>query len=352
MDLQALWQSWFPFVGTLAGSLTVLVLVHVVTQRNARRSGFTGQVLLIVLTLLALVALITALPIENDLRGQLFSLLGVVVSATIALSSTTFVGNAMAGLMLRALQNFRPGDFVRVGDLMGRVSERGLFHTELQTEDSDLTTLPNLYLVTHPVTVVRAAGTIVSAQVSLGYDVPRQRIERALLEGAARAELQDAFVQVLELGDFSVLYRVAGLLEEVTTLLSARSRLRACALDALHEAQIEIVSPSFMNTRAFPPERRFVPPSEEPAAPPRAEGPAPEAVVFEKAEEAAHAEELRDKEAELARQRQALTESAGGVSTPEQRAALEQQAQALAEEEAQIAEELAERESDRTPPAR
>ena len=44
--------------------------------------------------------------------------------------------------------------------LFGRVTERGLFHTEIQTEDRDLVTLPNLYLVTNPVKVVRTFLTV------------------------------------------------------------------------------------------------------------------------------------------------------------------------------------------------
>ena len=46
-----------------------------------------------------------------------------------------FIGNVMAGLMLRAVRNFRTGDFVRVEKHFGRVTERGLLHTEIQTED-------------------------------------------------------------------------------------------------------------------------------------------------------------------------------------------------------------------------
>ena len=77
----------------------------------------------------------------------------------------------MAGLMLQVAKSFSPGDFVRVGEYFGRVTERGLFHVEKQTEDRDLTTLPNLHLATNSITVVHSAGTIVSAELSLGYDV-------------------------------------------------------------------------------------------------------------------------------------------------------------------------------------
>ncbi len=70
----------------------------------------------------------------------------------------------------------------------------GSSYSEDRSEDRDLTTLPNLYLVTTPVTVVRSSGTIVSATVSLGYDVPRSRIEALLKQAAERAELVEPFV--------------------------------------------------------------------------------------------------------------------------------------------------------------
>jgi len=212
---------------------------------------------------------------------------GIVLSAGIALSSTTFLGNMMAGLMLRAVRNFRLGDFIGVQEHFGRVSERGLFHTEIQTEERNLVTLPNLYLVTNPVTTVRSSGTIVAATVSLGYDVPRARIEERLLEAARNANLEDPFVTTQELGDFSVTYRIAGLLTEVKSLISARSRLRGAMLDSLHGGGIEIVSPIFQNQRKLEPEQVFIPKvAPKKAARVEEEAPVPEEILFDKAEQA------------------------------------------------------------------
>jgi small-conductance mechanosensitive channel len=248
---------------------------------------------MLALTAIGVVVIVMALPISDAKRGQLLSLIGILISAAIALSATTFLGNAMAGVMLRSVRNFRIGDFIRCADQFGRVTERGLLHTEIQTEDRDLVTLPNLFLVTNPVTIVRSSGTVVSATVSLGYDVPRARIEGALLRAAENAGLSDPFVQVLELGDFSVVYRAAGLLTEVKQLVTARSRLRAAVMDALHGDGIEIVSPSFMNQRVLDPERMVVPDRIETPGQEAREGPAPESVVFDKADEAESLENLR-----------------------------------------------------------
>jgi small conductance mechanosensitive channel len=213
----------------------------------------------------------------------------------IAVASTTFVANAMAGLMLRTVRAFRPGDFVEVGDHFGRVTERGLFHTEIQTENRDLTTLPNLYLVSTPVKVVRHSGTIVSATVSLGYDLPQKKIRLLLVQAAQEAGLQEPFVQILDLGDFSVSYRVAGFLAEVKQLLTARSYLRSLILDTLHQAEVEIVSPAFMNQRRLGERDRALPPKSSLVSEPveEAADDVPEELIFDKAEEAGRLEQLR-----------------------------------------------------------
>jgi len=147
--------------------------------------------------------------------------------------------------------------------------------------------------------VVRTSGTILSATVSLGYDVPHGRAEAALLDAAARASLEDGFVRVDELGDFSVTYRAAGLLTEVKGLLSARSRLQTSMLDALHEAGIEIVSPTFMNTRSLQAGQRFVPDPRVASRGSEGDTGTPEAIAFDKAEEAESLARLQRQRTEL-----------------------------------------------------
>jgi hypothetical protein len=167
----------------------------------------------------------------------------------------------------------------------------GLLHTEIQTEFRDLVTVPNLHLVTQPIKVVRPSGSIVTAEVSLGYDVPRTTVADVLCQAATDSGLKDPFVHVRDLGNFAILYRIAGLLENVESLISARSRLRESMLDALHAADIEIVSPTFMNQRALDKEQQFIPePSSREAEPSQADA---EAIAFDKAAGAASLEKLK-----------------------------------------------------------
>ncbi|MBU0984700.1 MAG: mechanosensitive ion channel family protein [candidate division Zixibacteria bacterium] len=144
-------QSFIPTAIAIIGVAAVLIASRwFVAHRYSALPGmkFRRQMTTLILSFFGLLVIILALPVSESTTGQLLSLFGLLLSAAIALSATTFVGNIMAGLMLRAVKNFRAGDFVRIGDHFGRVSERGLFHVEVQTEDRDLVTLPNLYLVT------------------------------------------------------------------------------------------------------------------------------------------------------------------------------------------------------------
>ena len=292
--LEAL-SGWLPLIGVAVIVVLGLLVINTVLRRRWKGSPdlqFRFQLIMLGLTLSGVLLLILAMPISDTLRGQLLSLLGILLSASIALASTTFIGNMMAGIMLRLIQNARPGDFVSVADISGRITEMDLLHTELQTEDRDLVTVPNLLMVTQPLRRVRASGTIVSAEVSLGYDVPRKRIVEVLRKAAADAGLGESFVQVRGLGDFSVLYRVAGLLADTKHLISARSDLREAMLDALHEAGIEIVSPTFMNTKVRQPDEKVIP--QVSSAAKEIQRVKAESVAFDKAEEAASVEGLRD----------------------------------------------------------
>jgi small-conductance mechanosensitive channel len=285
-------------------AIVVVLIVAVRFLLNRRFAKYTGhrfrlQIITLILSLVGLIAIIIALPLSQSTIGQLLSLLGLLLSATIALSATTLLGNILAGLMLRAIKNFMFGDFIRVGEHFGRVSERGLFHVEIQTEDRDLTTLPNLYLVTNPVKVIRSSGTLITAKVSLGYDIPRKAVERALLAAAENCELEDPFVHIIKLGDFSVTYRVAGLLTDVKSLISARSRLHENVLDCLHKEGLEIVSPNFMNQRVLPPDQRFIPETPPDIFSRVEQEDAPEKVLFDKADEAESLEKMRLRREEL-----------------------------------------------------
>jgi small-conductance mechanosensitive channel len=280
--------------------LTLYIIQKFFDKREATRpkKSLWRHLIILVTAIVGLLILVLVSPISDTEKSQLLSLLGLLLSAAIALSSATFLGNAMGGVMLRAVRSFKMGDFIQVGDHFGRVTERGLFHIEIQTEYRDLVTLPNLYLVKNPVKVLRSSGTILKAEVSLGYDIPHFKVEELLLDAAKEAGLTDAFILIMKLGDFSITYRVAGMLTKVKRVITARSRLRAAMLDKLHEGGIEIVSPTLMTTRSLPPSHAIVPDerTSRTAAPKETPGQTElETMAFDKADKAESAQKLKER---------------------------------------------------------
>ena len=198
---------------------------------------------------IGVLAFILVLPIDKSLKGQIIAFLGIIISAGIALSSTTVLGNLMAGVMNNSMNRFRNGDLIKVGDFHGRVIRKSIFHTEIQLEDSNFITIPNLYMANNPVKITRKTNTVISASVSLGYDISRKQVEKALKEAATSIGLSDPYVYITSLGDFSVVYKVHGFLEDSSKYFSTSSLLNAKVMDKLHAERIEIVSPTFMNQR-------------------------------------------------------------------------------------------------------
>jgi small-conductance mechanosensitive channel len=99
---------------------------------------------------------------------------------------------------------------------------------------------------------------VISTSVSLGYDIPRTRIQKALIEAALAAGLKNPYVYINQLGDFSVVYEIHGFLDDSGKFFSTRSLLNSEVMDKLHENGIEIPSPSFMNQRRID-DRVFIP---------------------------------------------------------------------------------------------
>ena len=283
-----------PGIVLLALVLFILINSWIFQRMKTVSSGktVTKRTITFVIVLVGILAFILTLPIQQSVKGQILSFLGIIISAGIALSSTTVLGNLIAGIMNNSMNRFRNGDLIRINELQGRVTRKSAFHTEIQLEDSNFMTIPNLYIASNPVKLTRKVNTVISTTVSLGYDVPRSRIEEALKEAATAAGLTDPYVYITQLGDYSVVYKIHGFLKDARKFFSANSLLNAKVLDVLHEKEIEIVSPSFMNQRRVE-NQRFIPPTIV-KAPEEEQGDSPEDLIFTEANEAEKIENKKD----------------------------------------------------------
>ncbi len=303
-------QAWLnenlQWLVTPVASVTLLVLgIWVINKsfQNRPKLKIYRQLAVLAMVISALLVFIAISPLQD--KSTIVNILGLALTAVLGLSSTTFVSNAMAGLMVKAMGNFHTGDFIRVGGFFGGVRSKALLHTEIQNEDRDIVHLPNLFLITNPVQVVDQQGTLISAEVSIGYEVNRVKVQQNLLLAAERAGLKDAFAHIIELGNYAVTYRVTGVLQEDGKLITKRHDLRAAVLDTLHEDNIEIMTPTVMNQRPMRADEIVVP-ARSSAGEDKVDRGHAEKIMFDKSELAARINKLRERRQDLLDEIEAL----------------------------------------------
>lgn len=118
----------------LLAIISVFFILNRFSQGYWEVRKFQYQLTMLILTLISGGDDYYCLTLQRYVEGQLLTLLGALLSASIAFSSTTFIGNILAGLMLKVIKNIKLGDFITVSDVTGRATEMSLLHVEVQTE--------------------------------------------------------------------------------------------------------------------------------------------------------------------------------------------------------------------------
>ncbi len=163
------------------------------------------------------------------------------------------VANVVGGVVMIYMRPFQIGDRVKIADTLGDVVERGMLVTRLRTPKNVEITIPNSmvlgsYIVNYSATA-RNGGVILHTSLTLGYDVPWPRVHEAMKEAARRTPdiLADPapFVLQTALGDYAVTYELNAYTERPGAMARIYSQLHENLQDALADADIEILSPSY-----------------------------------------------------------------------------------------------------------
>ncbi|WP_236173355.1 mechanosensitive ion channel family protein [Pseudomonas pseudonitroreducens] len=227
-----------------------------------------------------LFAIVMAYPYLPGSGTEAFKGLSVLVGLMISLGASSVIGQAASGLILTYSRTLRVGEFVRIGDNEGTVTEVGVFNTTIRTGLGEVLTLPNS-MITGSVTrnysrIVQGQGYVVDTVVTIGYDTPWRQVEAMLIEAARRTDgiLQTPAPQVFQtaLSDFYPEYRL------VAQAIPSEPRPRALLLSVLHaniqdvfnEYGVQIMSPHYLGD---PQQAKWVPRDQWHAAPAKPEAP-------------------------------------------------------------------------------
>jgi small-conductance mechanosensitive channel len=225
----------------------------------------------IAVALLWVFALVLSYEFLPGAKSDAFKGVSVFIGLIISLGSTGIMNQVMSGLMVTYSRAVRVGDFVRIGDVEGTVTQLGTLSTKIKTPRNEEVTIPNALVVTQAATnFSRHAddGVMAPASVTIGYDVPWRQVQALLVMAAERTpgvrRQPPPVVLQTALGDFAVEYKVLVCVDQPHRRIVTLNALHANIQDAFNEYGVQIMSPSY---EADPSERKTVPPSQWYAAP-------------------------------------------------------------------------------------
>jgi small-conductance mechanosensitive channel len=198
-----------------------------------------------------------------------FQGISIFLGLLVSLSSSSAIGNMMAGVVLTYTRAFNAGDRVKIADTYGDVLERTLLVTRVRTVKNVVVTIPNAIVLGSHIdnysTLAAETGLVLHTTITIGYDAPWRRVHELLIE-AARATPgilpePPPFVLQTSLNDFHVSYQINAYAREPRGIDRVYSELHQNIQEKFNEGGIEIVSPGYTavrdgNTVAIPPEHR------------------------------------------------------------------------------------------------
>jgi small-conductance mechanosensitive channel len=203
-----------------------------------------------------LFAVAMAYPYLPGSHTEAFKGLSVLIGLMVSIGASGVVGQIASGLILIYTRALLVGEYVRIQDTEGTVTELGLFVTRLRTGLGEEISLPNaLVLANVSRNYSRAAvdaAFMLDVVVTIGYDTPWRQVHAMLLEAARRIpellKTPAPFVVQTALSDFYVEYKLVVYADSKQPKSRAHisSQLNAEIQDEFNRNAVQIMSPHYL----------------------------------------------------------------------------------------------------------
>ncbi len=203
-----------------------------------------------------LFAIAMAYPYLPGSHTEAFKGLSVIVGLMASIGASGVVGQIASGVIIVYTYALKKGEYVRIQDYEGTVTELGLFVTRLRTGLGEEIALPNAFVlgnVTRNFSRIDGdRGYVLDCALTIGYDTPWRQVHALLLEAAAMIpeirKTPAAYVVQTALSDFYVEYKLVVQVDTDVPATRARvaSDLHAAIQDAFNRHSVQIMSPHYM----------------------------------------------------------------------------------------------------------
>lgn len=231
----------------------------------------------IITVLIWVFAVIIAYPYIPGSESPAFKGVSVFMGLVVSLGSTGLVNQIMSGFVVLYSGAVRTGEYARVGDVEGTITDIGLLSTKVLTPRREYVTVPNAVLISkdslnYSRQEKTGQRTELSTKVTIGYDTPWRQVHAMLLLATERTPgiRKDSEPVVLQtaLSDFYTEYELRFVPSNITKKGAILSELHQRILDTFNEFEVQIMSPNFRaqpeQDIITPKEKWFLPPAKEP----------------------------------------------------------------------------------------
>ncbi len=198
-------------------------------------------------------AVVIAFPYIPGSDSAAFRGVSIFLGIVLSLGSSSLTANILAGYSLIYWRAFRLGDRVKIGDVVGEVTEMRLQVTHIRTPKREEAVVPNSMILASEVlnysAYARQGGVLLHSTVGIGYEVPWRQVEAMLLMASERTPdlCRDPppFVLVRALGDFAVTYEINAFCLDAHKMFRLYSVLHRNILDVFNEHGVQIMTPAY-----------------------------------------------------------------------------------------------------------
>ncbi len=275
MALESIWGYVRPYVPNLLAIVFIIALTRLVLGSLSKilqllykhfsiPRGYYLKVRAAVKFLIIVVAVFAILLFIPGVDEKVVALVGLGMGVLVSLSSTTTIGNAVAGAILYMTRPIREGDRVEIGGVLGDVVRLELLFVHLKTIKDEIVSVPSLQVLNGKIiNYTQLDKVILHVDQTLGYDLDPGVVEDLLLAAAKKTDgiLDDPepFILIRALHDYTVEYELNGYTDNPQAKVQLESNMRRNIISEFTRAGVQIMSPSYVNVMHIPCEGKIMP---------------------------------------------------------------------------------------------
>jgi small-conductance mechanosensitive channel len=202
-------------------------------------------------------AAVVAFPYIPGSDSPAFKGVSIFLGVLFSLNSSTTIANMVAGLTNTYRRALKVGDWVKIGDTVGCVTEMRLLVTHLRSFKNEEIVVPNTTIqstnIVNYSTEAKKGGLILYSSVTIGYGSPWRTVHKLLIDAALATtdvkKTPEPFVLQKALNDFYVTYEINACTDKPEAMPRIYSDLHQNIQDRFNEAGVEIMSPHYAQLR-------------------------------------------------------------------------------------------------------